>query len=163
MKGPVTAPFFMMKIEISKAAPQLANSLSELAQRSKAHWGYPAQFMQAVQDELSYTAEDLKRYPTYVITVDGELAGFYQLVAIDVAEIELEAMFVEPGYLGQGLGSKLFRHAVKIATSLGFKTIKIQADPNAAEFYQKQGSELIGHSVSLSIAGRLLPLFRYKL
>ncbi|WP_223788356.1 GNAT family N-acetyltransferase [Marinicella meishanensis] len=148
---------------IRPAQPAQAPVLSDLAQRSKAHWGYPADFMQAVVAELTYSPESIRRHPTQVLMDGEQVLGFYQLQATSAEAVELEALFVDPQHLRQGLGGKLFRHAVLWAQSQGFQEMTIQSDPHAAAFYAIQGCTQVGEMASLSIPGRQLPLFRLSL
>ena len=152
-----------MKIKIAKAKPEQAGQLSQLAMRSKGHWGYSPAFLQAVTGELTYMNEQVAEQPTFIATLGGKTVGFYLLAEIDANNVELEALFVEPDFIGQGVGKELFFHATKEAKRLQYQAIKIQSDPYAADFYQKRGCEAIGHMESLSVPGRRLPLFQYKL
>ena len=49
------------------------------------------------------------------------------------------------------------------AGSLNLKKIIIQADPNAARFYESVGAEVCGERESASIPGRMLPLYQLHL
>ena len=46
---------------------------------------------------------------------------------------------------------------------MGAKTMMIEANPCAVDFYRRMGAIEIGAVASGSIAGRLLPLFSLKL
>lgn len=147
-----------MSLVITPAQSQQAQILSDLAMRSKAHWGYSAAFMQACKTELTYTAQMITTKPTYVATIDQQLVGFYQLHALDADKTELEAFFIEPKYIGLGIGTLLFNHAQGHAKDIGFRQMLIQSDPHAAAFYLKMGCIKAGEKQSLSVPGRLLPL-----
>ncbi len=139
-----------------------AAEISALALRSKAHWGYSDAFMRQCAPELSYTAPqiDCGEQYFYLCERDRSVLGFYALSQLSAAELELEAMFVAPEAIGQGLGRRLMAHAIEKAKSKGFETILIQSDPNAAPFYEKMGAQLIGKSPSETIPGRFLPSYR---
>jgi len=147
-----------MRIRPAEAAE--ATLLSELAFRSKAHWGYSDAFMQACSDELTYTAEQLASGGFHVLEDEGEVRGFYGLTKISPTALELESMFVEPAHIGRGYGRALMQHALAEAHETEhIERLVIQADPNAAAFYQSAGARLIGERASDSIAGRMLPLY----
>ena len=76
------------------------------------------------------------------------------------SEAELEALFVKPGYLRQGIGKMLVAHLRNEARLLGIREIRIQGDPNADEFYRYIGAEPAGYRESASIPGRFLPVYR---
>ncbi|MCX7553341.1 GNAT family N-acetyltransferase [Marinicella sp. S1101] len=147
-----------MSLVIQSADPSQSRLLSRLAQRSKAHWGYSAEFIQACKHELTYTAQSINKEITFVAWCDGEILGFYQLVGMNPLKGELEALFIEPQQIGSGVGKRLFTHAMNQAGQAGFKQVLIQSDPYAEMFYLKMGCVKVGEKPSLSIPGRVLPL-----
>ena len=148
---------------IRPALPSEAASLSALALRSKAVWGYSAEFMAACRDELTLLPDDLGRAPAFVAEVAGEVAGFYTLERLDAHQVELGHLFVEPAAIGRGVGRGLIEHAKREARRLGYSTMVIQGDPHAERFYSAAGGRLVAHKQSLSIPGRMLPLFHVDL
>ena len=145
--------------EVRKALPGEAAALSTLAQRSKAHWGYSPEFMRACQAELTYNCQEIVDYPFYVLHSGARLIGFYALRPRSAAQVELEALFVEPEFIGTGCGRALIAHAKTTAAALGFRELIVQGDPNAVAFYEAAGGTPIGSRESASVAGRSLPLF----
>jgi GNAT superfamily N-acetyltransferase len=79
----------------------------------------------------------------------------------DIAE--LDALFIEPEYIGKGIGRMLIEHAKEQAERLGVVKIVIQGDPNAEPFYIAIGALPCGTRESGSISGRQLPLFILEL
>lgn len=146
-------------ITIRRAQAPEARRLSEVAFHSKAYWGYSPEFMAACRRELTYTPADLRANPFFVAEVDGRIVGFYGLASLSPTEIELEALFIEPAYIGQGYGRALIDHAKVTAQNLGAAALIIQGDPNAAPFYRAAGGRLTGQRESASIPGRYLPTF----
>jgi uncharacterized protein (TIGR00730 family) len=143
--------------EIRRARPDQAEALSALAIRSKAHWGYDAEFMQLVAPMLTFSADAVRDQPVYVLDVDGELAGFYRLAGAPPTGW-LEDLWLEPDWIGRGAGRRLFEHALATAGELGFEALQIEADPNAEGFYLAMGAVRVGDVRSDS--GRTLPLLR---
>jgi GNAT superfamily N-acetyltransferase len=134
--------------------------LGELALRSKAHWGYSEEFMDACTAELTYTPEEVAAGGFRVLEDDGDVRGFYALIKISPNTLELAAMFVDPGHIGRGYGRALMQHALAEARETDhIERLVIQADPNACGFYERAGARLIGERASDSIAGRVLPLY----
>lgn len=136
--------------------------LSELALRSKAYWGYDADFLAACGDDLSVTAADVAGRPVYVLEVDGHIHGFYSL-KVEADHVLLADLFVEPESIGRGFGKQLWLHAVAVARQDGVQSLLIHSDPHAAPFYQAMGAEQIGEITSTVVAGRTLPLMRFAL
>ena len=162
-------------ITLRAAKPEEASLLSHLTMRSKAHWGYSAEFMQACQEELSATPEEIRNQVfTYVVaeTIEAEsagtehsqqLIGFYALERLASSQFELDAMFVDPLYMGQGVGRALIGHAKHQVTAQGGNTLLIQSDPYAKGFYETAGAEFLEWRESASIPGRFLPVLQINL
>ncbi len=150
---------------LRKAQPHEHEALSRLAFRSKAFWGYTAAFMQACQAELTVSADSIRQASrrTVVASANDLLVGFYVLSDLGAPTMELEAMFVEPGCIGSGVGRLLFDDAVRWARSSGAQSIVIQADPHALGFYTSMGAIRTGERESDSLKGRFLPELRFAL
>jgi GNAT superfamily N-acetyltransferase len=146
---------------IRPAVPAEAALLNALALRSKAHWGYDAAFLAACQNDLALSPHDVAS--SLVVVHDGEAgpAGYYRLLPRDRAVIELDALFVDPAAMRQGVGRRLWRHAVATAAALGFAAIELQSDPHAVGFYEAMGARHCGASESTVTPGRMLPVMRF--
>lgn len=147
---------------IRPAQAHEADSLSELALRSKAHWGYDADFLEACREELTISEDYIKSAPVFVLEEDGRVAGFYGLRE-RVDELELLYLFVEPAAIGSGYGRRLWEHAVETAARLGFRKITIESDPYAERFYLAMGARRVGEISSSLRPGRTLPLLEFPL
>jgi len=155
----------MPKLQIRPAQRQDAALLSALALRSKAHWGYSEEFLAACKDELNYTSKQFEnpQFCGHVCLDCGVPIAFYVLEKTSDSIVELDGLFVEPEYIGKGVGRLLIEHAKKQAKQLGFTTIVIQGDPHAERFYTSVGALHSGTRESGSIPGRQLPLFSIRL
>ncbi|MEM9513078.1 MAG: GNAT family N-acetyltransferase [Cyanobacteria bacterium P01_E01_bin.48] len=117
--------------------------------------------MDACENELIVEQNSLTS-PIFRCTIAElahDIAGYYLLEKHSLSEWELDAFFIDPPYIGQGIGRQLIEHAKSAAASLGANRILIQSDPNAAGFYQKFGGRLLNVRESDSISGRYLPVF----
>jgi GNAT superfamily N-acetyltransferase len=148
---------------IRRARPAEAGVLSALALRAKAHWGYDADFLAACRDDLTLTGDDIVTSAVYVIDGASAPVGFYRLLLHDDGVAELDALFVEPEAMGQGVGRRLWRHAVATAEMLGCREMVLQSDPQAEGFYLAMGAQRAGESESTVMPGRMLPLMRIRL
>ena len=155
----------MDQIQFRPALADESEFLSDLALRSKAHWGYSAAFLDACRAELSYSQRQIEDDSTeFVIAMAGDaVAGFYALKQLTAIEFELEALFVEPDYIGQGFGRALLDHAKRAVVRNGGRCIVIQGDPHAENFYRAAGGTPAGHRNSESIPGRRLPVLSIDL
>ena len=150
------------RTHIRPASAGEARLLSDLALRSKAHWGYDAEFLEACRAELTISEDYIRRAPVFVLEEDGRVAGFYGLRE-QGTELELLYLFIEPTAIGSGHGRKLWDHAVETAARLGFQKISIESDPYAEAFYLAMGARRVGEVSSSAQAGRTLPLLEFPL
>jgi len=144
------------------ARPEEADALSALALRSKAHWGYDAEFLEACRSELTFGADFIDSGEVRLVENGGGPIGFYSLVPWN-SDVELGHLFVDPDYVRQGIGRLLWEDAVRRAVVLGYDRLIIESDPNAEDFYLKLGAERIGEVPSRARAGRFLPLMFFPL
>lgn len=143
------------------ARPDEADLLGPLALRSKAHWGYSPEFLDACRSEFTYPSADVVPRRIVVAEAAGRLVGFYSLDG-EPPRGELGNLWVEPGSIGTGIGRLLWRHAMEAARAAGFTALRIDADPHAEGFYLAMGAERVGQTPSGSIPGRLLPLLEVE-
>jgi GNAT superfamily N-acetyltransferase len=143
---------------IRRATPADAAMLTEFSLRSKAVWNYPPEWMETFRPELTLTPERLETIPAFVLEVDGRAVGYYSLLPRSADEVELWHLFVRPGTLRRGYGSRLFTHAMSTAAELGYRRVVIQSDPNAAGFYERQGARKVS-DIPSCIPNRTIPLF----
>jgi GNAT superfamily N-acetyltransferase len=140
-------------LRIRDAEPADCDTLSALAFRSKASWGYDNAFMEACRAELTILPENL-RNARIRVAYNTDVEGFH-----GIDGDELMWLFVNPDSQQQGVGRALFTDACAIACELGLRELMIESDPNARGFYAHLGARLVGERPSGSIPGRVLPLY----
>lgn len=145
-------------------APDVAElpELSQLCLRSKAVWGYDADFMAACRAELTLHPGDLLSSRIVVAEQEGAILGVAQVKPIG-EEADLTKLFVDPAALRSGIGRLLFAWASDAARGMGARCLVIEADPDAAPFYRRLGARDAGLVPSGSIAGRTLPKLIFDL
>jgi GNAT superfamily N-acetyltransferase len=143
-------------LAVRSARPGEEAALSELAVRSKGHWGHDAAFLERARPELTIRPEHLERWIVRVAERDGAAVG---VAAVDLEARELEMLFVEPSAIGTGAGRALLADALDRAREAGLAELVIESDPDAEPFYRSQGAEPAGTRTSWS-TGRELPLLR---
>ncbi|MBZ0299010.1 MAG: GNAT family N-acetyltransferase [Anaerolineae bacterium] len=149
---------------IRRACPDEAPLLSDLALRSKAYWGYSAEFIAACRDDLTLSEAFIRETEVFVSEDSaGKIAGFYALDRKADGIADLNDLFVDPASIGGGHGRALFEHAIQLARSQGCREMRIDSDPFAEPFYQKMGAERMGEVESTVFPGRMLPLLRVLL
>ncbi|MFF4173140.1 GNAT family N-acetyltransferase [Streptomyces sp. NPDC001744] len=145
-----------MDVLIRPARATEAGVLTDLALRSKAHWGYGAEFLEACREELTVAANEVTRRRAVVAEREGRVLGFTTLEGEPPTGV-LGMMFVDPRAIGRGIGRLLFEHTVAAGRDLGFTRLMIDADPNAEPFYRAMGAVRTGDVPSGSLTGRVLP------
>src|SRR5260370_12949704 len=104
---------------VRRAQPHEAEALNELILRSKGFWGYDPSFVEAYRSFLSLSPEAIEHNPVYCAQVGDTIAGVLHFKKVGNAEIELSHLFVEPVFIGQGIGKLLWQHASDRARTLG--------------------------------------------
>lgn len=150
---------------IRPAVSRDATQLSQVAIRSKAHWGYSEEFIDACRHELTVTEDAIESglIDYRVAEIDDAIVGYYALSRVSADTFELEAMFVEPLHIGTGVGWLLMDHALATLGSEGANRLTIQSDPHAVDFYFAAGARQVGVLESGSVARRFLPLLEINL
>lgn len=137
--------------ELRAARPGEADALTGLVMRSKAHWGYGAEFLAACAPELRIGAGDEVRRRIVVAEgaggAGGPRSGDGRAAVLGLASLDgepplgrLGLLFVEPAAIGGGVGRLLYRDVLRRAAGLGFRQLLIDADPHAAGFYRAMGA-----------------------
>lgn len=150
------------KINIRRVGALEAQELTRVALASKNYWKYPESWIAAWREDLTITPEFVFWNDVFAATIDDEIAGFYALVS-EKGKFQLEHFWIEPEFIGSGIGRRLLYHAVERAGCLNAESIEIVSDPHAEDFYKKAGAKRVGEEIS-EIAGerRILPRLEIK-
>lgn len=142
---------------IRKALNADSPELTRIAFSAKRHWGYPEEYYQVWENELTITPYYVTANDVYVISDADAILGFYAVVAWK-GEFYLDHIFIDPSFLKQGIGSRLIRHLMQSQREKGVTQLNVLVDPNAVGFYDKIGAKFIEY-VPSNIAGRVIPLY----
>jgi ribosomal protein S18 acetylase RimI-like enzyme len=152
-----------MNLQIRRAIPEQANELTSIALASKAHWGYPQRWLEIWKPQLTFSPEYFEKNEAWVAVVDESPIGFYTLQE-ENGNACIENLWVLPEFIGKGVGKRLFLHAVELARQRGFTILQLEADPNAAGFYEKMGMYKVNeHRYEVEGQPRILPIMELKL
>ena len=75
---------------------------------------------------------------THVAEEDGSVVGFATWAGT-AGTIELEDLFVDPGYVRRGIATALVNCIAEILRARGAKRLEVTANPHALEFYRAVG------------------------
>ncbi len=152
-----------MFINIHCAVPEQTEALSYIALSAKRHWGYPERWMELWTPQLTFSLEYFAENESWV-ALDGERPiGFHTLLHRN-GNAWIENLWVLPQYMGKGVGRQLFLHALELSRQRGYKTLQLEADPNAMGFYEKMGMQKIREHVGVVDGqSRVLPIMEMTL
>ena len=144
-------------IRIRPAEPSDAGALTALTIRSKRHWGYTDAEIDLWRDDLSFTAESIAGQTVLV----AEAAGTSTPIGVMAVRLvgrtaELEDLWIDPDWMGRGLGRRLFYAALDLALAAGSEKLSVVSDPNAEGFYLRMGARRVDLVPSRPV-GRVLP------
>ena len=152
-----------MRIEIRRANPEEADTLTEIAHAAKRHWNYPESWIQQWQMDLTITVELIMTHEVFAATINGEIVGCCALVMTD-SIAEIEHMWIRPEQMGSGVGRSLFEHARARAVERGANVLELSADPYAEGFYARMGAKRFGEiPADMDGQARVLPRMRIEL
>jgi GNAT superfamily N-acetyltransferase len=135
-------------------------TLDDICFRSKAYWGYDADFMESVRDQIRVNGEAVAAGRVWVAAdATDRPCGVLEVDPLDATTADLALLFIDPEYMRQGIGRALYLKALDLARGLGTRHLVIDADPQAAAFYASMGAVRTG-SEPTGYQGRLLPKFR---
>jgi GNAT superfamily N-acetyltransferase len=135
--------------------------LREIAVDAKAHWGYDRAQVEDWALQGDFEPESLRGRLVYVAEADGRAVGWAAL--IPRREVGwLEDLWVEPSWIGRGVGRLLFEHVADRARELGARRLEWEAEPNAKGFYERMGGSYVRDS-EVTEWGRVLDVLGVEL
>jgi GNAT superfamily N-acetyltransferase len=121
--------------------------LKEIAVASKGHWGYEPDRVREWADQGDFSPERLRGLIVFVAESGGRAIGWSSL--LPRGEVGwLEDLWIEPGWIGKGVGGALFRHTADHARELGATRLEWEAEPNAMGFYERMGARHVRDTMS---------------
>ena len=119
--------------------------MREIAVEAKAHWGYDRALVEEWALGGDFDPESLRKRLLYVAESDGQAVGWAAL--IPRGEVGwLEDLWVEPAWIGRGVGRALFEHVAAEARQRGARRLEWEAEPNAQGFYEHLGATYVRDS-----------------
>jgi GNAT superfamily N-acetyltransferase len=148
-------------VRIRPVEPRDAGRLREIFTAAKGSWGYDPALVGEAAADLDVSPEALKAREIYVADVGGKPVGFVSLIARPDACL-LDDLWVDPAWIGRGIGRLLFNHATDCAREAGAPRLEWESDPNAVGFYEKMGGKYLRDSQP-TIWGRVVPVMGLEL
>ena len=148
------------EIKLRMARADEAPLLTMIAARSKSHWPYDKAYLELCNQVTHVTEGDIQSWIFTVAENATQVMGFSGLAEVK-SEPMLDHLWIEPEFIGYGIGARLFHDTVPKAKNLGWKSFLIASDPYAEKFYLKMGAKRIGERESEVRPGFFLPLLEY--
>ena len=145
-----------------KAEESDAKDLTELTIRSKAYWGYTPEQIAEWRADLTIYPEYIAQEEVYILTIEKVLIGYYSFIRLNHQKVKLDNIFIAPNYIRQGYGNILMNAFFNQVRDRGFKTIRLDSEPNAENFYKKLGFKVIGQLES-TLKNRFLPIMELQI
>lgn len=150
-------------ISIRRVKPEEADTLTRIAIAAKGHWNYPKHWMQLWIPQLTFAPAYFEEHESWAAELEGEVIAFYTLEERK-GNAWLENIWVLPKHIGHGVGKELFMHSLSRAREMGYKTLQLEAEPNAVGFYEKMGMRRISQrQYELDGQLRILPIMEIDL
>lgn len=143
-------------VHLRPARPGEEDALSQLCLRSKAVWGYDADFMAAVAPYLKVTPEAVAAGHTVVAELNSAIVGVCQIEP-GSKHGTLDLLFITPDAIGHGVGRLLFEDARTRLKAAGDTIMTILSDPDAEPAYLHMGARRVEMRPSDVFKGRKLP------
>jgi len=107
-----------IEITVRPARPPEGERLREIAITSKSTWGYDLDRVRRWAALGDFSDEGLRKKEFYVADAEGEAVGWAPLTP--KGEVcWLDDLWIDPAWMGRGLGTLLFQHAVARARQVG--------------------------------------------
>jgi RimJ/RimL family protein N-acetyltransferase/predicted N-acetyltransferase YhbS len=130
------------RLTIRPARAEESSRLREILSSAKGHWGYDPELLRGWVD--AYDFGELFRTHEVLVADSGAEVVAWASVAPPVDGVAaLDDLWVEPGWMGKGVGSRLFAVARRRAAELGATTMEWEAEPNALGFYERMGGRFV--------------------
>jgi GNAT superfamily N-acetyltransferase len=149
------------EVHVRRVRPEEGERLREIALTSKGYWGYDPQPIDEWVAGLDVSPEGLRKKEYYVAEVDGRVVG-WSAIKLRGEVCWLDDLWIEPPYIGKGIGTKMFEHAVARGRELGAARVELEAERHAVGFYEKMGARYVRDSEP-GVWGRISPIMALEL
>ncbi len=137
MAGPMVTIVYIRKATPEDAAVSFAIRREAIRAQCQDH--YPADDLAVwTSGDMSATFAARVAETFHVAVADGHVVGTGM---IDLATGRIDAVFVLPKYMRQGIGRALMNHLEGLAVSAGLAALQLDATLNATSFYRSLGFE----------------------
>lgn len=149
-----------LEAELTIVGAREANlaQINALIARSKSHWNWPQAYLERALSLHLVTPDYLKRAASFEVWTSAppELVAFFSLDTSSTIPM-LDNLWVEPSYIGKGIGRLACNYVVDLALRTGWSEVSVMPDPPSEGFYARLGFRDTGERVPSRVPGG--PLF----
>jgi len=149
------------EVTIRVARPDEGERLREIAIAAKGHWGYDRDWIRSWAAQGDFSPDALRAKPVLVAEAGERVIGFAALIPQGAVAI-LDDLWVEPDWIGRGVGTQLFEACAVRARELGAERMEWEAEPHAVGFYEKLGAVRLRDS-ERTMMNRTIPVMGVEL
>lgn len=140
-------------VRFIRARPSRLQEINDLIARSKSHWPWPAEYLQAALPLHALSLDYLeKNLCVQVLDERDGLVAFGSL-AEELPVLLLDNLWVDPVLIGRGVGRQTFQYLLQAATDRGASAIRVLPDPPAEGFYRRMGFVDTGERIKSRVTG----------
>jgi GNAT superfamily N-acetyltransferase len=143
-------------LAIRPAQPNEGEALRAIASAAKSHWGYDEDRVRRWAAGCDFSPEALAARAVLVADLGGHPIGFAALTPQGELCV-LDDLWIDPPWIGRGIGTRLFQAAAERARDLGGERLEWEAEPNAVGFYERMGGRYLRESEPTEF-GRRIPV-----
>jgi GNAT superfamily N-acetyltransferase len=126
------------RVPIRDAVPADMTALRDVFRRSSLSNDGDRPNLLAHPEVLELGDRAVREGRTRAAVADGAIVGFASWLGVGDA-IEIEDLFVDPGWMRQGIGRALVLDLIAIARDCGIGRVEVTANQHALAFYTKAG------------------------
>lgn len=141
---------------IKQAISADAETLTHITRKSKAHWGYSVEQIEAWAEELTISKIYIDINQVFKLLIEDKTIAYYSYYMEDDTTIRLDNLFVLPDHMRKGIGSYLIKDFLARIKAIDIQRVVLESEPNAIDFYKHFGFIKTGERES-STKGRHLP------
>jgi GNAT superfamily N-acetyltransferase len=129
-------------VELRRARAAEAERLREVMAAAKGHWGYDPAAVAEWAASVDMGAV-LREQEVWVAETGGSVVAWAGLMPPRDGVAVLDHLWVEPAWMGAGIGTAFFHRAAERAAELGAASMEWEAEPNAVGFYERLGGRYL--------------------
>jgi len=125
-----------------KATAADCQDLSDVAIRSKRHWGYSKEAMELWNQNLTMTEEFLDSHTVIKATLEDDIVGFFALEEIQPTT-RIAQYWIDTPYMRKGYGSVMYDYLRNYLKDRNVEKITLVMDPNGLAFFERKGAKIL--------------------